>query len=88
MESKFAYCVDFEAMQGGFSLKDTIYVSRSNGKSPKAGDLIKWTPGKTADIKKGWFMAGNEDLSFNPVKKEYYTVSEYEKARYVLGYKF
>lgn len=74
-------------MQGGFSLKDTIYVSRSKGQTT-AGDLIKWTPGKTADIKKGWFMAGNEDLSFNPVKKEYYTVSEYKNKRYVLGYKF
>ncbi len=32
-------------------------------------------------------MAGNEDLSFNPVRKEYYTVTEYDGDQYILAYR-
>lgn len=32
-------------------------------------------------------MAGNEDLSYNPVKKEWYTITEYQDDRFILTYK-
>ncbi|PKX93389.1 uncharacterized protein P174DRAFT_422391 [Aspergillus novofumigatus IBT 16806] len=82
----FAHCADFLRMQGGFSYDNTFYLSRSNGRSPKAGDMFKWKPGKAAELRSGWFMAGNEDLSYNKVRKEYYTVSEYDGERFILAY--
>ncbi|KAA8651196.1 hypothetical protein EYZ11_009240 [Aspergillus tanneri] len=88
VKATFAHCVNFERMQGAFALGDKFHISRSNGRTPKAGDLFRWTVGKTAEVKNGWFMAGNEDLSYNSVRREYYTVSEYEKERFILGYKY
>ncbi|KAL5366598.1 hypothetical protein BJX96DRAFT_40166 [Aspergillus floccosus] len=82
----FAYCVDFERMQGGFSYDNKFYVSRSNGNVPKTGDLFTWSPGSGSKFHEGWFMAGNEDLSYNEVSKEWYTVTEYEDGRYILAY--
>ncbi|KAH2186637.1 hypothetical protein KXW61_008292 [Aspergillus fumigatus] len=82
----FAHCADFLRMQGGFSYDNTFYISRSNGRSPKAGDMFKWKPGKPAELRNRWFMAGNEDLSYNKVRKEYYTVSEYDGERFILAY--
>jgi hypothetical protein len=79
--------VDIVKMQGGVSYDGKFYLSRSNGRDPKAGDLLTWEEGKTAKEYPGWFMAGNEDLSYNPVRKEYYTVTEYDGGRYILSYK-
>jgi hypothetical protein len=83
----WAHCVDIAGVQGGVSYDKKFYISSSNGRAPKTGDLFTWEQGKTAKEHKGWFMAGNEDLSFNPVRKEYYTVTEYDEARYILAYK-
>ncbi|KAI9933527.1 hypothetical protein MW887_008000 [Aspergillus wentii] len=85
--ANFAHCVDFLRVQGGFSTDNTFYLSRSNGKAPKTGDLFKWKPGEKSELKEGWFMAGNEDLSYNPVKKEWYTITEYQDDRFILTYK-
>ncbi|KAF9886350.1 hypothetical protein FE257_011495 [Aspergillus nanangensis] len=82
----FAYCVDFERMQGGFSYDNNFFISRSNGNVPKTGDLYTWSPGESSEFHEGWFMAGDEDLSYNEVKKEWYTVTEYPDGRYILAY--
>ncbi|KAJ5869389.1 hypothetical protein N7455_004330 [Penicillium solitum] len=83
----WAHCVNIPNVQGGVSYDGKFYISRSTGRAPKKGDLFIWEQGKTATEHKGWFMAGNEDLSFNPVRKEYYTVTEYDGDRYILAYK-
>ncbi|KAJ5294751.1 hypothetical protein N7508_009572 [Penicillium antarcticum] len=85
--ASWAHCVDILKVQGAVSYDDKFYLSRSNGRNPKAGDLFTWKEGKTAKEYPGWFMAGNEDLSYNPVRKEYYTVTEYDGGRYILSYK-
>lgn len=85
--ASWAHCVDILRMQGGVSYEGKFYLSRSNGRDPKAGDLFTWIEGNIAQEYPGWFMAGNEDLSFNPVREEYYTVTEYDGGRYILAYK-
>lgn len=85
--ASWAHCVDILRMQGGVSYGGTFYLSRSNGRDPHAGDLFTWEEGKTAKKFGGWFMAGNEDLSFSEKRREYYTVTEYEAGRYILAYK-
>ncbi|KAJ5375955.1 hypothetical protein N7509_012841 [Penicillium cosmopolitanum] len=85
--SSWAHCVNILRMQGGVSYNGKFYLSRSNGRDPKAGDLFTWEEGKIAQQFPSWFMAGNEDLSFNSVRKEYYTVTEYDGGRYILSYK-
>ncbi|KAJ5413328.1 hypothetical protein N7465_005633 [Penicillium sp. CMV-2018d] len=85
--ASWAHCIDIPNVQGGVSYDGKFYISRSTGRAPKEGDLFIWEQGKTAIEHKGWFMAGNEDLSFNPVRKEYYTVTEYDGDRYILAYK-
>ncbi|KAJ5442413.1 hypothetical protein N7445_005420 [Penicillium cf. griseofulvum] len=85
--ASWAHCVDIPNVQGAVSYGSKFYVSRSTGRAPKKGDLFIWEEGKTAKPYKGWFPAGNEDMSFNPVRKEYYTVTEYDKDRYILAYK-
>ncbi|KAJ5691902.1 hypothetical protein N7462_001325 [Penicillium macrosclerotiorum] len=85
--ASWAHCVDILRMQGGVSYEKKFYLSRSNGRDPKAGDLWTWKEGEAAKEFPGWFMAGNEDLSYNPVRKEYYTVTEYDGGRYILSYK-
>ncbi|KAJ5433466.1 uncharacterized protein N7458_012622 [Penicillium daleae] len=85
--ASWAHCVDILKMQGGVSYDGKFYLSRSNGRDPHAGDLFTWEQGKTAKEFPGWFMAGNEDMSYNPVRKEYYTVTEYDNGRFILSYK-
>ncbi|CAG7937939.1 unnamed protein product [Penicillium nalgiovense] len=85
--ASWAYCVNIPNVQGAVSYDSKFYISRSTGRAPKEGDLFTWEQGKTATKHQGWFMAGNEDLSFNPVRKEYYTVTEYDGDRYILAYK-
>ncbi|KAL2862376.1 uncharacterized protein BJX67DRAFT_385743 [Aspergillus lucknowensis] len=85
--ASWAHCVDIVKMQGGVSYEGKFYLSRSNGRDPKAGDLFTWEEGKTAEEHSGWFMAGNEDLSYNQARGEYYTVTEYDGGRYILAYK-
>ncbi|KAL5340950.1 hypothetical protein BJX70DRAFT_396330 [Aspergillus crustosus] len=80
-----AYCADFLRAQGGFSRNGKIVVSRSNGGS-KGGDRFTWTPGSAAVSKAGWFPPGNEDLSYNEVRKEWYTVTEHAGTRFLVGY--
>ncbi|KAL2818680.1 hypothetical protein BJX63DRAFT_59771 [Aspergillus granulosus] len=80
-----AYCTNFLRVQGAFSRDGQIVVSRSNGGS-KGGDMFVWTPGKVAESHAGWFPPGNEDLSFNPVRNEWYTVTEHEGMRWIVGY--
>lgn len=81
----WAYCVNIERMQGGFSRNDTFYLGRSNGEN-NGGDLFTWSPGETADGRT-FFPPGNEDLSYNEKKKEWYTVTEWKDQRYILTYK-
>ena len=85
--ASWAHCVDIDRVQGAVSYDKKFYISRSNGAAPKTGDLFTWEQGKTAKEHKGWFMGGNEDLSFNPARMEYYTVTEYAGDRYILAYK-
>jgi hypothetical protein len=85
--SSWAHCVNIPNVQGGVSYDKNFYISRSTGRAPKQGDLFVWKEGQTAKEHKGWFMAGNEDMSFNSVRKEYYTVTEYDGDRYILAYK-
>ncbi|CAG8902982.1 unnamed protein product [Penicillium egyptiacum] len=85
--ASWAHCVNIPNVQGAVSYDSKFYISRSTGRAPKEGDLFTWEQGKTATKHQGWFMAGNEDLSFNPVSKEYYTVTEYDGDRYILAYK-
>lgn len=85
--ASWAHCVDILRMQGGVSHEGTFYLSRSNGRDPAAGDLFTWVEGEFAKEFPGWFMAGNEDLSFDGVRGEYYTVTEYDGGRYILAYK-
>ncbi|KAI2733631.1 hypothetical protein CBS147332_646 [Penicillium roqueforti] len=85
--ASWAYCVDIPNVQGAVSYDGEFYISRSTGKAPKQGDLFTWEEGQTATEHTGWFMAGNEDLSYNLVHKEYYTVTEYAGDRYILAYK-
>ncbi|KAJ5101363.1 hypothetical protein NUU61_003585 [Penicillium alfredii] len=84
--ASWAHCIDVNRVQGGVSYDGKFYLSRSNGRAPKTGDLFTWEEGKKANEHKGFFMAGNEDLSYNPVRKEYYTVTEYDGGRYILAY--
>ncbi|CAG8381714.1 unnamed protein product [Penicillium salamii] len=85
--ASWAHCVNIPNVQGAVSYEKKFYISRSTGRAPKQGDLFVWEEGKTAVKHEGWFMAGNEDMSFNPVRKEYYTVTEYDGDRYILAYK-
>lgn len=85
--ASWAYCVHIPNVQGAVSYEKKFYISRSTGRAPKTGDLFIWEPGTIAKEHKGWFMAGNEDLSYNLVRKEYYTVTEYDGDRYILAYK-
>ncbi|CAG8316357.1 unnamed protein product [Penicillium salamii] len=78
--ASWAHCVNIPNVQGAVSYEEKFYISRSTGRAPKQGDLFVWEEGKTAVKHQGWFMAGNEDMSFNPVRKEYYTVTEYDGA--------
>ncbi|KAI9375548.1 hypothetical protein BJX61DRAFT_118084 [Aspergillus egyptiacus] len=80
-----AYCVDFLRMQGAFSRDGEIVVSRSNGAS-QGGDLFVWSPGSAAESNAGWFPPGNEDLSYNAVRGEWYTVTEHPGTRFIVGY--
>ncbi|KAL4874877.1 hypothetical protein BJY04DRAFT_173018 [Aspergillus karnatakaensis] len=80
-----AYCSNFLRAQGGFSRNGKIVVSRSNGAS-KGGDMFSWTPGSAAKSSAGWFPPGNEDLSYNEVRKEWYTVTEHSGTRFIVGY--
>ncbi|KAL4897511.1 hypothetical protein BDV59DRAFT_167915 [Aspergillus ambiguus] len=82
----WAYCVDILRMQGGFSRNDTFYLGRSNGEN-NGGDLFTWSPGETAQQSSSWFPPGNEDLSYNEAKKEWYTVTEHAGQRYIVTYK-
>lgn len=85
--ASWAHCMDVKRMQGGVSYSGKFYMSVSNGRSPNAGDLYTWDEKKKTQKHDSWLMAGNEDLSYNPVRKEYYTVTEYDGGRYLLGYK-
>lgn len=85
--ASWAHCVNIPNVQGAVSYDKKFYISRSTGRAPKKGDLFTWEQGQTAKKHQGWFMAGNEDMSFNPVRKEYYTVTEYDSDRYILAYK-
>ncbi|KAL2868923.1 uncharacterized protein BJX67DRAFT_29597 [Aspergillus lucknowensis] len=80
-----AYCSNFLRVQGAFALDGKIIISRSNGGST-GGDMFNWTPGSAATSHIGWFPPGNEDLSYNPVRKEWYTVTEHPGTRYIVGY--
>ncbi|GAB1213853.1 hypothetical protein ATERTT37_003006 [Aspergillus terreus] len=82
----WAYCVDILRMQGGFSRNDTFYLGRSNGEN-NGGDLFTWTPGELAQETSSWFPPGNEDMSYNEAKGEWYTVTEHVGQRYILSYK-
>lgn len=84
--ASWAHCVDILRMQGGVSYNGKFYLSRSNGRDPKAGDLFTWEEGQIAEEFPGWFMAGNEDLSYNLVRREFYTVTEYDGGRFILAY--
>lgn len=85
--ASWAHCVNIPNVQGAVSYDKKFYISRSTGRAPKKGDLFTWEQGQIAKEHQGWFMAGNEDMSFNPVRKEYYTVTEYDSDRYILAYK-
>ncbi|KAJ5355821.1 hypothetical protein N7517_010430 [Penicillium concentricum] len=85
--ANWAYCVNIPNVQGAVSYDGKFYISRSTGRAPKKGDLFIWEQGNTAKEYKGWLSAGNEDMSFNPVRKEYYTVTEYDQDRHILAYK-
>ncbi|GAQ11761.1 hypothetical protein ALT_9082 [Aspergillus lentulus] len=83
--ASWAYCVNILRMQGGFSRNDTFYLGRSNGEN-NGGDLFTWTPGEAA-VGSSYFPPGNEDLSYNEAKKEWYSVTEWQNQRYILAYK-
>ena len=85
--ASWAHCFDVDRMQGGVSYDGKYYLSVSNGRDPKAGDLYTWDDKKGKQKFEGWFMAGNEDLSYNQARKEYYTVTEYDGGRFILAYK-
>ncbi|KAL2848314.1 hypothetical protein BJX68DRAFT_104538 [Aspergillus pseudodeflectus] len=80
-----AYCTNFLRVQGAFARDGEIVLSRSNGGNT-GGDMFVWTPGKAAESHVGWFPPGNEDLSYNPVRKEWYTVTEHAGKRWIVGY--
>ncbi|OQE26070.1 hypothetical protein PENFLA_c007G02436 [Penicillium flavigenum] len=81
----WAHCVDIAGVQGSVSYDKKFYISSSNGRTPKTGDPFTWEQGETTKEHKGWFMAGNEDLGFNSVRKEYYAVTDYDGGRYILA---
>lgn len=83
--ASWVYCVDILRMQGGFSRNDTFYLGRSNGQK-NGGDLFTWSPGEAA-TGSSYFPPGNEDLSYNEAKKEWYTVTEWKDQRYIVAYK-
>ncbi|KAF9895229.1 hypothetical protein FE257_000131 [Aspergillus nanangensis] len=81
----WAYCVNVLRMQGGFSRNDTFYLGRSNGDT-NGGDLFTWSPGET-NVPMSFFPPGNEDMSYNEAKGEWYTITEHADQRYILAYK-
>ncbi|KAF7593200.1 hypothetical protein BBP40_011830 [Aspergillus hancockii] len=82
----FAHCVDILRMQGGYSRNNKFYLGRSNGEN-KGSDLFVWAPGGSTSEKNQWLMAGSEDFSFNPSRKEWYTITEHPNKRYIVAYK-
>lgn len=85
-KSTFAHCVNILRMQGGLSLNGKYYLGRSNGVN-KGGDLFTWKVGSAATQKTAFFQPGSEDLSYNPSRKELYTVNEHPGKRYIASYK-
>ncbi|KAJ0422695.1 hypothetical protein BJY00DRAFT_72748 [Aspergillus carlsbadensis] len=80
-----AYCTNFLRVQGAFARDGQIVLSRSNGANT-GGDMFVWTPGQMAESHVGWFPPGNEDLSYNSVRGEWYTVTEHAGKRWIVGY--
>lgn len=82
----FAHCVDILRMQGGLSLNGEYYLGRSNGVS-KGGDMFTWKVDSVAAEKVAFFHPGSEDLSYNPSRKELYTINEHPGQRLIAAYK-
>ena len=83
--ASWAYCINIDRMQGAVSANGKFYISRSNQDDP--GDLYTWKPGYAAHNNAGFLPSSPEDLSFDSVRKIFYTLTEALNKRYILAYK-
>jgi hypothetical protein len=86
-----AYRIDLESVQGSAAINGKFYYSQSDGNdysSPSsAGDLHTWVAPSGSFTRYGNALTvGPEDLSYDPIRDQMWTVSEHPDHRWVYSF--